>query len=42
MTHVNNLQKFLGMCRYFAAYILFYAFIVVLMFALLRKAVKFE
>jgi hypothetical protein len=41
-THVSDLQKFLGMCVYFAAYILFYAFIATPLFALLKKGVKFE
>jgi hypothetical protein len=41
-THVSDLQKFLGMCVYFAAYIPFYAFIATPLFALLKKGVKFE
>jgi hypothetical protein len=40
--HVADLQKFLGMCVYFAAYIPFYVFITTPLFKLLKKGVKFE
>jgi hypothetical protein len=42
LTHVSDLQKFLGMCVYFAAYILFYAFIATPLFTLLKRGVKFK
>jgi hypothetical protein len=40
--HVSDLQKFLGMCVYFSAYIPFYVFIAAPLFKLLKKGVKFE
>jgi hypothetical protein len=42
LTQVSDLQKFLGMCVYFAAYIPFYVFIATPLFSLLKKGVKFE
>jgi hypothetical protein len=39
--HVSDLQKFLGMCVYFSQYIPFYAYIITLLFELLKKGVKF-